>query len=82
MLDQKTIDAIAEEIIAKMRAGETAPAPAAPSRPRRDAAVVARPPAPRPQGGIAQGEMEDITSAAHKAVPTLRDPRTTTPSSG
>ncbi len=74
MLDAKTIDAIAEEIIAKMRAGESAPAPAAPSQPRRDAAVPAQPPASRPQGGIAQGEMEDITSAAHKAVPTLRDP--------
>lgn len=74
MLDAKTIDAIAEEIIAKMRAEGAAPAPEKPSRPQGDAAVPAQPPRPAPQGGANRGEMEDITSAAHKAVPTLQNP--------
>lgn len=74
MLDAKTIDAIAEEIIAKMRAEGAAPAPEKPSRPQGDAAVPAQPPRPAPQGAGRQGEMEDITSAAHKAVPTLQNP--------
>ena len=46
MLDAKTIDAIAEEIIAKMRAEGAAPAPEKPSRPQGDAAVPAQPPRP------------------------------------
>ena len=74
MLDAKTIDAIAEEIIAKMRAEGAAPALEKPSRPQGDAAVPAQPPRPAPQGGANRGEMEDITSAAHKAVPTLQSP--------
>lgn len=74
MLDAKTIDAIAEEIIAKMRAEGAAPALEKPSRPQGDAAVPAQPPRPAPQGGANRGEMEDITSAAHKAVPTLQNP--------
>ncbi len=74
MLDAKTIDAIAEEIIAKMRAEGAAPAPEKPSRPQGDAAVPAQPPRPAPQGGANRGEMEDITSAAHKAMPTLQNP--------
>lgn len=74
MLDAKTIDAIAEEIIAKMRAEGAAPAPEKPSRPQGDAAVPAQPPRPAPQGGANRGEMEDITSAAHQAVPTLQNP--------
>ncbi len=74
MLDAKTIDAIAEEIIAKMRAEGAAPAPEKPSRPQGYAAVPAQPPRPAPQGGANRGEMEDITSAAHKAVPTLQNP--------
>ncbi len=74
MLDAKTIDAIAEEIIAKMQAEGAAPAPEKPSRPQGDAAVPAQPPRPAPQGGANRGEMEDITSAAHKAVPTLQNP--------
>lgn len=74
MLDAKTIDAIAEEIIAKMQAEGAAPAPEKPSRPQGDAAVPAQPPRPAPQGEGRQGEMEDITSAAHKAVPTLQNP--------
>ncbi|MCI8908494.1 MAG: ethanolamine ammonia-lyase subunit EutC [Angelakisella sp.] len=74
MLDAKTIDAIAEEIIAKMQAEGAAPAPEKPSRPQGDAAVPAQPPRPAPQGGANRGEMEDITSAAHKAMPTLQNP--------
>ncbi len=73
MLDAKTIDAIADEIIRQMGAGSPPGGfgrkPSAP----KDAPVPARPPvkeAARPE----QGEMEDITSAAQKAVPTLREP--------
>lgn len=74
MLDPKTIDAIANEIIRQM--GEKA-APAQPSRQqaRGDAAVPAAIPAAIQSSGKADaGEMEDITSAAQKAVPTLQNP--------
>ena len=67
MLDPKTIDAIANEIIRQMgeRGGQK------PST-QKDAPVPAQPPAvPRTPDS---GEMADITSAAQKAVPTLRDP--------
>ena len=74
MLDPRTIDAIADEIIRQM--GEKA-APAQPSRQqaRGDAAVPAAIPAALQNSGKADtGEMEDITSAAQKAVPTLQNP--------
>ena len=74
MLDPKTIDAIADEIIRQM--GEKA-APAQPSRQqaRGDAAVPAAIPAALQNSGkVETGEMEDITSAAQKAVPTLQNP--------
>lgn len=63
MLDAKTIDAIADEIIRQMGTA-AAPGPAVPA------------PGPAsPQGGGPEpGEMEDITSAARKAVPTLQNP--------
>ncbi len=71
MLDANTIDAIANEIIRQMQKGS---APAGQRAPQGDAAVPAQPPRPAPQGGANRGEMEDITSAAHKAVPTLQNP--------
>lgn len=74
MLDAKTIDAIANEIIRQMGQGQ-APAPQAVPAPRRgDKAVPAVPPAGATGKGESQGELEDITSPAHKAIPTLEDP--------
>lgn len=72
MLDAKTIDAIAEEIIRQMGQNPTAGGGQKPSGPK-DAPVPARPPvtgAAKPD----TGEMADITSAAQKAVPTLQNP--------
>ena len=73
MLDAKTIDAIANEIIRQMGQG-SAPAPSGqkPSA-QRDGPVPAQPPA-RSEARPETGEMEDITSAAQKAVPTLQAP--------
>lgn len=76
MLDAKTIDAIADEIIRQMREEQAAPAqPSARRQAKGDAAVPAPvPPALQNSGRTGAGEMEDITSAAQKAVPTLKDP--------
>ncbi len=73
MLDAKTIDAIANEIIRQMGQG-SAPAPSG-QKPSalRDGPVPAQPPA-RSEARPETGEMEDITSAAQKAVPTLQAP--------
>ena len=71
MLDANTIDAIANEIIRQMQKGS---APAGQRAPQGDAAVPAPLPAALQSGGKDAGEMEDITSAAQKAVPTLQSP--------
>ena len=68
MLDANTIDAIANEIIRQMQKGS---APAGQRAPQGDAAVPAPLPAALQSGEKDAGEMEDITSAAQKAVPTL-----------
>lgn len=72
MLDAKTIDAIAEEIIRQMGQGTPVGSGQKPSG-QRDAPVPARPPVTK-AAEPDRGEMADITSAAQKAVPTLRDP--------
>ena len=71
MLDPKTIDAIAEEIIRQMG---NAPAGGG-QKPggQKDAPVPARPPVTK-TAEPDRGEMADITSAAQKAVPTLQNP--------
>ena len=71
MLDANTIDAIANEIIRQMQKGS---APAGQRAPQGDAAVPAPLPAALQSGEKDAGEMEDITSAAQKAVPTLQSP--------
>ena len=71
MLDANTIDAIANEIIRQMQKGS---APAGQRAPQGDAAVPAPLPAALQSGGKDAGEMEDITSAAQKAVPPLQSP--------
>ena len=72
MLDAKTIDAIAEEIIRQMGQEAAAGGGQKPSGPK-DAPVPARPPVTK-SAEPDRGEMADITSAAQKAVPTLREP--------
>lgn len=77
MLDNKTIEAIADEIIRQIEAEKkAAPAGGSPrTTSAKDTAVPAPiPPALRRSGKAGLGEMEDITSEAQKAVPTLRDP--------
>lgn len=77
MLDNKTIEAIADEIIrqieAEKKAAPTGNSPRTP--PAKDAAVSAPiPPSTGQNGKVDLGEMEDITSEAQKAVPTLQNP--------
>ena len=90
MLDQRTIDAMAEEIIRRMEAEQRRPAassaalsderagrgPALGRPHREDGAGAAPPPGgqPRPTGAPPPGEMEDIASREQRAIPTLRDP--------
>ncbi len=74
MLDAKAIDAIASEIVARMQR-ETEKAPQGRSDTAYRAPAAAAPPGGFPGAGTeGAGEMEDITSAACKAVPTLKSP--------
>lgn len=74
MLDAKAIDAIASEIVARMQR-ETEKAPQGQSDTAYHTAVAAAPPGGSPGAGTeGAGELEDITSAACKAVPTLKSP--------
>ncbi len=74
MLDAKAIDAIASEIVARMQR-ETEKAPQGQSDTAHRAAAAAAPPGGSPKAGTeGAGGMEDITSAACKAVPTLKSP--------
>ena len=74
MLDSKAIDAIASEIVARMQR-ETEKAPQGQSDTAHRAAAAAAPPGGSPKAGTeGAGGMEDITSAACKAVPTLKSP--------
>ncbi len=74
MLDAKAIDAIASEIVARMQR-ETEKAPQGQSDTAHRAAAAAAPPGGSPSAGTeGAGELEDITSAACKAVPTLKSP--------
>ena len=78
MLDQRTIDAMAEEIIRRMEEERRPSGPPAPSqRPHReDGAGAAPPPGGQPpsRGTPPPGELEDIASREQRAIPTLREP--------
>ena len=74
MLDAKAIDAIASEIVARMQREGGGP-PGGKAGSTHSGAVAATPPGGSPSAGTeGAGEPEDITSAACKAVPTLKSP--------